>query len=336
MQPFAVDLDSTARPARPLWSWLALVVAAVAVLIAARPPASSFPAEVALRRRKRPPQALLQRELRAFAAAPRQTLLDKATVSEWREWPEEPGLWARDLLLVSTGCTPKTCFVGAAGRWWHAPRWRPRLTSTPSSPPRPACSAPASARPLLCALCAARQPPTCAAALPPPLSPPPNPRLAPAAFSGPRVPRPAAPCSPRARASCSAPRLLAVGAAVARAVWRPGRAAAAPADARPPRALGLYLGCGLALLRRQRARPRSATSAGNLSAPSRRARRAALQAHSFFGLPLSARLGFAAPFASWGGLNQRTRRARARDQQPARRARRRGSLPAADRGLGVF
>ena len=113
MQPFAVDLDSTARPARPLWSWLALVVAAVAVLIAARPPASSFPAEVALRRRKRPPQALLQRELRAFAAAPRQTLLDKATVSEWREWPEEPGLWARDLLLVSTGCTPKACFVGA-------------------------------------------------------------------------------------------------------------------------------------------------------------------------------------------------------------------------------
>ena len=127
MQPFAVDLDSTARPARPLWSWLALVVAAVAVLIAARPPASSFPAEVALRRRKRPPQALLQRELRAFAAAPRQTLLDKATVSEWREWPEEPGLWARDLLLVSTGCTPKACFVGAAGRWWRAPRWRPRF-----------------------------------------------------------------------------------------------------------------------------------------------------------------------------------------------------------------
>ena len=126
-QPFAMDLDSLARPARPLWSWLALVVAAVAVLIAARPPASSFPAEVALRRRKRPPQALLQRELRAFAAAPRQTLLDKATVSEWREWPEEPGLWARDLLLVSTGCTPKTCFVGAAGRWWRAPRWRLRF-----------------------------------------------------------------------------------------------------------------------------------------------------------------------------------------------------------------
>ena len=33
-RPFAVDLDSTARPARPLWSWLALVVAAVAVLMA--------------------------------------------------------------------------------------------------------------------------------------------------------------------------------------------------------------------------------------------------------------------------------------------------------------
>ena len=126
-QPFAVDLDSTARPARPLWSWFALAAAALAVLVAARPPASSFPAEVSLRRRKRPPQALLQRELRAFAAAPRRALLDKATVSQRWEWPEEPGLWARDLLLISTGCTPKACFVGAAGRWWRAPRWRPRF-----------------------------------------------------------------------------------------------------------------------------------------------------------------------------------------------------------------
>jgi hypothetical protein len=211
-QPFAVDLDSTARPARPLRSWFALAVAALAVLIAARPPASSFPAEVALRRRKRPPQALLQRELRAFAASPRRALLDKVTVSQRWEWPEEPGLWARDLLLISTGCTPKACFVGAAGRWWRAPRWTPRFDlyalfalhalSLLCSYQAPglffAHFAPRVSRP--------RAPPCPAPLLPPPAlapaAPAPGPRVARSAVPRLQPPRASPPAQTR---SCSAP-----------------------------------------------------------------------------------------------------------------------------------
>ena len=228
-QPFAVDLDSTARPARPLCSWFALAVAALAVLVAARPPASSFPAEVALRRRKRPPQALLQRELRAFAAAPHRALLDKATVSQRWEWPEEPGLWARDLLLISTGCTPKACFVGAAGRWWRAPRWRPRfdlyalfalhalslLCSYQAAGLFFSHFAPRVSRP--------RAPPCPAPLLPPSARTHHRP--------GPRTARPAAPCLQPPRASppaqtrsCSAPsrasrRGSSCGSARSRAAW---------------------------------------------------------------------------------------------------------------------
>ena len=238
--PFAVDLDSTARPARPLWSWFALAVAALAVLVAARPPASSFPAEVALRRRKRPPQALLQRELRAFAAAPHRALLDKATVSQRWEWPEEPGLWARDVLLISTGCTPKACFVGAAGRWWRAPRWRPRfdlyalfalhalslLCSYQAAGLFFAHFAPRVSRP--------RAPP-CPAPYPPTLGPHPPPSWAARHLPSRPVPRrpvpPAAPCLQPPRASppaqtrsCSAPsrasrRGSSCGSARSRAAW---------------------------------------------------------------------------------------------------------------------
>ena len=130
-QPYDVDMDEDEAPpppVRPQWSWsthgpaLALVLA---LLIAGRPPASTFQSEVALRRKKQPPQQLLQRELRAFAGDPQSSLRTKLSVGRV-EWPEESGLWARDMVLLSTGCTAKACFVGAVGRWWRLPAWQAR------------------------------------------------------------------------------------------------------------------------------------------------------------------------------------------------------------------
>jgi hypothetical protein len=71
--------------------------------------------------------------------------------------------------------------------------------------------------------------------------------------------------------------------------------------------LGLYLGCGLASSVTSGLLRRSATGAGGLlGALAYHALAAPRATHSFFGLPLSARVGFAAQFlvASWGGLNQ--------------------------------
>ena len=71
--------------------------------------------------------------------------------------------------------------------------------------------------------------------------------------------------------------------------------------------LGLYLGCGLASSVASGLLRRSATGAGGLlGALAYHVLAAPRATHSFFGLQLSARLGFAAQFlfASWGGLNQ--------------------------------
>ena len=71
--------------------------------------------------------------------------------------------------------------------------------------------------------------------------------------------------------------------------------------------LGLYLGCGLASSVASGLLRRSATGAGGmLGALAYHALAAPRATHSFLGLQLSARVGFAAQFlfASWGGLNQ--------------------------------
>lgn len=111
-QPYAVDLDPPSRTPR-LGQWSAVLVLALALLIAARPSTDSFQDEVAIRRRKQPPQQRLEIELRAFMAEP----LKKLTVSGLQESSED-GLWSSDLLIATIGCTGKgACFVGAVGRW---------------------------------------------------------------------------------------------------------------------------------------------------------------------------------------------------------------------------
>jgi len=117
-QPYAVDVDPPSRTPR-LGQWAAVLVLALALLIAARPSTDSFEREVAIRRRKRPPQQRLELELRAFVDAP----LKKLTVGGLQESSEESGLWSSDLLIATVGCTQKTCFVGAVGRWLRLPRW---------------------------------------------------------------------------------------------------------------------------------------------------------------------------------------------------------------------
>lgn len=115
-QPYAVELDPPSRAPR---QWATVLIIALSVFIAARPSTDSFMKEVALRRRKQPPQQLLELELRAFMEAP----LKKLTLSGLHESSEESGLWSSDLLLVTAGCTKQTCFVGAVGRWWRLRRW---------------------------------------------------------------------------------------------------------------------------------------------------------------------------------------------------------------------
>ena len=169
-----------------------------------------------------------------------------------------------------------------------------------------------SAGPLLCALCAASQPPTCAA-VPclPPFSLLPTLGSLPPPFSGPRVARPAAPCL-AARADT-----LVLGAFACASPWELlwlGAITSSLGEQLQHRLmlgrlglLGLYLGCGLASSVASARLRRSATGAGGLlGALAYHALAAPRATHSFFGLPLSARLGFAAQFlfASWGGLNQ--------------------------------
>ena len=59
MQPFAVDLDSTARPARPLWSWLALVGAGHRLCGRAERLPNSRPSATERRRQARRPNTIV-------------------------------------------------------------------------------------------------------------------------------------------------------------------------------------------------------------------------------------------------------------------------------------
>ena len=149
--------------------------------------------------------------------------------------------------------------------------------------------------------------------LPPPRPPTPLPTLGslPPPFSGPRVARPAAPCL-AARADT-----LVLGAFACASPWELlwlGAITSSLGEQLQHRLmvgrlglLGLYLGCGLASSVASARLRRSATGAGGLlGALAYHALAAPRATHSFFGLQLSARLGFAAQFlfASWGGLNQ--------------------------------
>ena len=144
---------------------------------------------------------------------------------------------------------------------------------------------------------------------------PPSSHLRPAAAApaspGPRVARPAAPCL-AARADT-----LVLGAFACVSPWELmwlGAIASSLGEQLQGRLmlgrlglLGLYLGCGLASSVASGILRRSATGAGGLlGALAYHVLAAPRATHSFFGLQLSARLGFAAQFlvASWGGLNQ--------------------------------
>lgn len=270
-QPFEVDLDRIEPPGLPLWTRAAGLVAVLAVLIAARPPASSFSTEVALRRRKQPGQVWqLGPELRAFAKSPTK----KAVVSSRHEWPEEPGLWARDLLLLSTGCTAKqVCFVGAAGRWWRLPRWERRFDLYAVVGLH-----------ALSLLCYHQAPDVFFAHFAPRLRRPHT--LALGAFA------------------CTSPFELLWLAALTSGL---GEMLQQQRQLGRLGTLGLYLGCGLASSLASTLYRRSATGAGGLlGAFAYHALAAPRATHSFFGLQLSARLGFLAQFlfASWSGLAQ--------------------------------
>jgi len=97
-------------------SRLPVLAAAIALVIATRPPAETLPSEVAkLRAVKR--RGKVERDW-TFKG-------HSGSLLKMHRWPDD--LWAADALIVSFGCTQRgTCFVGTLGKWWRLPKWMPK------------------------------------------------------------------------------------------------------------------------------------------------------------------------------------------------------------------
>ena len=124
----SAEADTRSSPRTPL------LLAALVLVFASRPPAASWPAAVAkLRAEEVMPTAYaaLAEELGELSLA---ALGAKVMVGE-RDLDAED-LWAADALLFSVGCSRKACFVGVLGSWWRLPQLVKEILNEEVTKPR--------------------------------------------------------------------------------------------------------------------------------------------------------------------------------------------------------